>query len=35
MDIDDVRANFGDRYDEEIARMVEYTDSLIRQGVIK
>jgi len=30
MDIDDVRSKFGDRYDEHIKQMQEYTDKLLK-----
>ena len=34
MDIDDIHEKFGDKYDEEIAEMLEYVDKLEKEGKI-
>lgn len=34
MDIDDIHEKFGDKYDEEIAEMLEYVDELEKEGKI-
>ena len=35
MDIKDVRKLFGNKYDEGIEQMEEYTNELIKKGVVK
>lgn len=34
MDVDDIRSNFGDKYDREISQMQDYTNELERKGLI-
>lgn len=34
MDVDDIRSNFGDKYDREIPQMQDYTNELERKGLI-
>ncbi len=34
MDVDDIRSNFGDKYNREISQMQDYTNELERKGLI-